>query len=108
MPTDAPHLARQAAPIAQLMSPVLWLANKPDRFDSYSAGAQGSHRLCSPACLQVVSELLLGIPLQIFVGCAGLVLMQLALPKLRTPAALKAFNKELADADFDLDLWRRR
>jgi hypothetical protein len=39
MPTDAPHLARQAAPIAQLMSPVLWLANKPDRFDSYSAGA---------------------------------------------------------------------
>ncbi len=34
--------------------------------------------------------------------------MQLALPKLRTPAALKAFNKELAEADFDLDLWRRR
>jgi len=38
MPTDAPHLARQAAPIAQLMSPMLWLTNKPDRFDSYSAG----------------------------------------------------------------------
>ncbi len=34
--------------------------------------------------------------------------MQLALPKLRTPAALKAFNKELAAADYDLDRWRRR
>ena len=34
--------------------------------------------------------------------------MQLALPKLRTPAALKAFNKELAAADYDIDRWRRR
>ena len=34
--------------------------------------------------------------------------MQLALPKLRTAAALKAFNKELAAADYDLDRWRRR
>ena len=45
---------------------------------------------------------------ELLLHAAGLVLMQLALPKLRTAAALKAFNKELADADYDLDRWRRR
>ena len=38
MPTDAPNLADQAVPIAHLVSSMLWLNHKPDRFDSYSAG----------------------------------------------------------------------
>lgn len=55
MPTDAPHLAQQASPIAQLISPMLWLNHKPDRFDSYSAGSLEeksgiSKHLCMIAC----------------------------------------------------------
>ncbi len=41
LPTDAPHLARHAAPLALAMSPLLWGRHKPDLFDSYSAGAPG-------------------------------------------------------------------
>ncbi len=39
---------------------------------------------------------------------AGLVLMQLALPKLRTSNNLKTFSQQLAACNHDLDLWRDR
>ena len=39
---------------------------------------------------------------------AGLVLMQLAVPKLRPSSALKAFNKSLQACKCDLDAWRER
>lgn len=45
-------------------------------------------------------------------GCltlrAGLVLMQLSLPKLRTSNALRTFSQQLAACNHDLDLWRER
>ncbi|KAL6774629.1 STL1 [Auxenochlorella protothecoides x Auxenochlorella symbiontica] len=39
---------------------------------------------------------------------AGIILLQMSIPQLRSAGSLKAFNKELAAADYDLDLWRRR
>ncbi|RMZ53509.1 hypothetical protein APUTEX25_003331, partial [Auxenochlorella protothecoides] len=39
---------------------------------------------------------------------AGIILLQVSIPQLRSAGSLKAFNKELAAADYDLDLWRRR
>ena len=39
---------------------------------------------------------------------AGLVLMQLALPKLRSSSGLKAFNSSLESVEYDLMAWRRR
>ncbi len=39
LPTDSPHLARHAKPLAMAMSPLLWGRHKPDLFDSYSLGA---------------------------------------------------------------------
>lgn len=41
-------------------------------------------------------------------GAAGLVLMQLALPKLRSSSGLKAFNSSLESVEYDLMAWRRR
>ncbi len=43
LPTDAPHLARHARPLAMAMSPLLWTRHKPDLFDSYSAGARSAY-----------------------------------------------------------------
>lgn len=37
---------------------------------------------------------------------AGIVLMQMAVPTLRSSAALKAFNSELKNVDYDLNEWR--
>ena len=42
LPTDSPHLARHAMPLALAMSPLLWGRHKPDLFDSYSAGTEKS------------------------------------------------------------------
>lgn len=43
LPTSAPHLGRQLAPLKLAISPLLWSRHKPDCFDSYSTGAlQGS------------------------------------------------------------------
>lgn len=39
---------------------------------------------------------------------AGLVLMQLALGKVRSGSGLKAFNTALESVDYDLSAWRRR
>ena len=39
---------------------------------------------------------------------AGLVLMQLALPKLRTSGALRTFSQHMTSCKHDLDLWRAR
>ncbi|KAI3427321.1 hypothetical protein D9Q98_010238 [Chlorella vulgaris] len=37
---------------------------------------------------------------------AGVVLMQLSIPQLRSNAAQRSFNSELANCDYDLDTWR--
>jgi len=42
------------------------------------------------------------------VAGAGLVLMQLAVPKLRSTSALRTFNKQLQDLRCDLGEWRAR
>lgn len=64
LPLPPPPLARlcraPAAPVAALLSPVVWALNSPDRFDMYSV---------------------------------GIMMLQLALPPLRTDNALVAFNK---------------
>lgn len=39
---------------------------------------------------------------------AGLVMMQLAVPKLRSTSALKTFNKSFQACKCDLDAWRER
>ncbi|GLI68475.1 hypothetical protein VaNZ11_012901 [Volvox africanus] len=38
MPTDSPHIAKQAGLIKMAISPMLWAKHKPDRFDTWSAG----------------------------------------------------------------------
>ncbi|KAG1681303.1 hypothetical protein FOA52_007349 [Chlamydomonas sp. UWO 241] len=38
--------------------------------------------------------------------CAGVLLMQMSLPGLRKMDAMKTFNKELSQADYDLQRWR--
>lgn len=43
-----------------------------------------------------------------WVAGAGLVLMQLAVPKLRSASALRTFNKQLQDLRCDLGEWRAR
>ncbi|KAK9822826.1 hypothetical protein WJX81_005812 [Elliptochloris bilobata] len=75
LPTDSPHLARHARPLAMAMSPLLWGRHKPDLFDSYSA---------------------------------GLVFMQLAVPRLRPPGALRAFREAMNACGHDLAAWRAR
>ncbi|CAN8237621.1 unnamed protein product [Cochlearia groenlandica] len=61
------------APIAALLSPILWQLNSPDLFDMYSA---------------------------------GIVLLQMAVPTLRSSAGLKNFNFEIKSAEYDLNRWR--
>ena len=39
---------------------------------------------------------------------AGLVLMQLALPKLRTSNTLRSFSEQMVESNHDLELWRER
>lgn len=39
---------------------------------------------------------------------AGLVLMQLAIPKLRSAGGIKQFNQQFKKARFDLQVWRER
>ncbi|KAK9734178.1 hypothetical protein RND81_04G120600 [Saponaria officinalis] len=63
------------APIAALLSPILWQLNSPDLFDMYSA---------------------------------GIVLMQMAVPSLRSTAGLKNFNTEIKGVGYDLNSWRDR
>ena len=43
LPTSAPHLGRQLAPLKLAISPLLWSRHKPDCFDSYSTGGQLFH-----------------------------------------------------------------
>jgi serine/threonine protein kinase len=71
---DARTPAPPAAPLAALLSPVLWALNAPDRFDLWSV---------------------------------GVVLLQMALPPLRSDAGLAAFNRALAERHgWDLAAWR--
>ncbi|BDA45257.1 probable serine/threonine-protein kinase STN8, chloroplastic at N-terminal half [Coccomyxa sp. Obi] len=73
LPTSAPHLGRQLAPLKLAISPLLWSRHKPDCFDSFST---------------------------------GLVLMQLAVPRLRSSSALRSFNRSLQNLRCDLNEWR--
>lgn len=75
LPTDAPHLSRQAAPLALVMSPLLWQQHRPDCFDTWSA---------------------------------GVILLQLGLPFLRSTTSLRNWRTTFARCDYDLDTWRSR
>jgi serine/threonine protein kinase len=72
LPTTAVDLSSLSL-AALAVSPVLWAAHKPDRFDSWSA---------------------------------GVVLLQLALPSMRSAKALANFRDEYRRADYDLRAWR--
>ncbi|KAF3794352.1 Serine/threonine-protein kinase [Nymphaea thermarum] len=61
------------APIAALLSPILWQLNSPDLFDMYSA---------------------------------GVILLQMAVPTLRSSAGIKNFKSEIKNAGYDLKKWR--
>jgi len=67
MPESTP--SPPAEPLAVLLSPFLWLFNKPDRFDMYSA---------------------------------GIVMLQMLLPRMRTRSGLKEFNNAMSSQDYDL------
>ncbi|KAL4021473.1 serine/threonine-protein kinase STN8 [Cucumis melo var. makuwa] len=73
MPEETP--SPPPAPIAALLSPILWQLNNPDLFDMYSA---------------------------------GIVLMQMAVPNLRSSAGLKNFNMEIKNYGYDLNKWREK
>jgi len=45
LPTSAPHLGRQLAPLKLAISPLLWSRHKPDCFDSYSTGARAELKI---------------------------------------------------------------
>lgn len=45
LPTSAPHLGRQLAPLKLAISPLLWSRHKPDCFDSFSSGPPWSQQL---------------------------------------------------------------
>ena len=63
-----------SAPVAALLSPILWRLNNPDRFDMWSA---------------------------------GITLLQLAIPPLRSDTTLVNFNKQLESRyNWDLRAWR--
>ena len=47
LPTDSPDLAKEGRLKAGMLSPLVWAQHRPDRFDSYSAGAA----LLSPVVL---------------------------------------------------------
>ncbi|KAG2447430.1 hypothetical protein HYH02_007756 [Chlamydomonas schloesseri] len=75
MPTDSPHIAKQAGLLKLAISPMLWAKHKPDRFDTWSA---------------------------------GIVMLQLAVPSMRTDRALRAFNANYGPKyKYDLAAWRK-
>ena len=75
LPTDAPHLSKQAAPLAMVMSPVLWQQHRPDCFDTWSA---------------------------------GVILLQLGLPFLRSTSTLRNWRTTFARCGYDVEEWRMR
>ncbi len=80
----------------------LWKEHQPYLFDLFSVGAAWQRGAC---CMARVPPTL--VPLTLArAPAAGVVLMQLALPRLRTDKALKAFRDELVAADGDLLAWR--
>ncbi|PNW72528.1 hypothetical protein CHLRE_16g688526v5 [Chlamydomonas reinhardtii] len=75
MPTDSPHIAKQAGLLKLAISPMLWAKHKPDRFDTWSA---------------------------------GIVMLQMAVPSMRTDRALRAFNASYGTKyKYDLAAWRK-
>lgn len=63
-----------SAPVAALLSPILWRLNSPDRFDMWSA---------------------------------GITLLQLAIPPLRSDTTLVTFSRQMAEKyNWDLRAWR--
>ncbi|KAG2422260.1 hypothetical protein HXX76_016174 [Chlamydomonas incerta] len=75
MPTDSPHIAKQAGLLKLAISPMLWAKHKPDRFDTWSA---------------------------------GIVMLQMAVPSMRTDRALRAFNASYGPKyKYDLAAWRK-
>lgn len=134
MPTDSPHLSKQLKPLAVAMSPVLWSRFKPDRFDSFSCGEllalfilpthDYSPLPIAMTLRQIIKHQDSG---KCHIECpmehtswsrlcrdqsskqmhyAGLVLMQLALPKLRSSTSIKKFNNQLKEHRYDLMSWQ--
>lgn len=115
--------------IAVLLAPFLWRLGRPDLFDSYAAGIillqvgkglennrghttglEADHgewhsvsMLAWDACGTAVKPSTPPWPPSL-----PTTHVQMSIPQLRSAGSLKAFNKELAAADYDLDLWRRR
>ena len=73
LPTDAPHLAETASPLAMVISPYLWQQHRPDCFDTFSA---------------------------------GVILLQLGLPFMRSQSTLKNWRGTFARCGYDLEEWR--
>eukprot|EP01025_Chloroclados_australasicus_P034827 TRINITY_DN3555_c0_g1_i11.p1 TRINITY_DN3555_c0_g1~~TRINITY_DN3555_c0_g1_i11.p1 ORF type:complete len:815 (-),score=93.92 TRINITY_DN3555_c0_g1_i11:1680-4124(-) len=72
LPTDTVNLAN--TPLAMMLSPVLWMTHRPDRFDMFSI---------------------------------GLILLQLAIPQLRSRDKLKQFRDELQTCRYSVRRWRQ-
>jgi len=68
MPEDTPD--PPPATVAALLSPFLWVLNKPDRFDVYSA---------------------------------GLVILQMLLPRMRNRSGLREFNNAMKSQDYNIN-----
>ena len=48
LPTTAPNLSAQLAPLRLAISPLLWSRHKPDCFDAYSTGVPTCRHLPPP------------------------------------------------------------
>ena len=64
LPTDAPHLAQTSRALAAALSPMVWARHKPDRFDSFSAGAPWASIMFDDAALRLLQCLALQATLQ--------------------------------------------
>lgn len=58
--------------------------------------------------LIILASLQLNSPDLFDMYSSGIVLLQMAIPSLRSTAGLKNFNLELKQAGYDLNLWRER
>ncbi|CAI6010726.1 unnamed protein product [Closterium sp. NIES-65] len=121
-----PRRTCRPSPLASLLSPFIWVANSPDRFDVFSAvrpspaalagrpAPATSPSLPTASMIDSSFQLPLAMPnLLYFVlpssPCSqGVVLMQLSLKSLRHEANLEGFNNELKRCDYDLSRWRKK
>jgi serine/threonine protein kinase len=115
LPTDSPSLARNLLKMA--ISPMLWAKHKPDRFDTWSAGVPGRGAVrgrCQHPRTRVGGWCMLcGVPpdhprvIAPAAYCAGMLMLQLAVPSMRVDRALRSFNQHYGTKyKYDLQAWR--